>query len=513
MNKMDVLDTIIATWPWALTTAVVTYYSGLGVYRLFLHPLARFPGPKLAAVSRWYEAYYDVIKDGQFTFKIKELHKKYGPIIRISPFELHVLDPDFYPEIHRQDGVWDKYAWAVDAFVAPGATMFTPSHSIHRARRLPLNPFFSRAKISSSSTQELLSRHIEKLIYQISRHISEKGGQINIGAALNALTRDIANDFIIERDCDSLSREGFDFEASMNPGPIWRLTKHLRWFNRALRTLPSSIFQRVAGDGMRAFYRHLGETLVALQHLTAKAKEDPNASSENNIVQAILSSKLPDSDKTFERTFEELSTIMGAGIETTAGVLRMVLFHSYTNPTILSQLRTELAALPSSTTDEDLSLKALEKLPYLTAVLTEGLRLSPAVATRMSVIAPDRDLFYGNLRIPPGTPVGMTTLLMQTDEDVFPDPLRFDPERWLEDGELAKTVPNAFAPFGKGTRICVGMHLAWAELYLVTATLVRDFDFDFAGTTAEDLRAISDQFIIGTKHGGNLNAVASVRRD
>ncbi|KAI0154616.1 cytochrome P450, partial [Xylariaceae sp. FL1272] len=508
ISEMDVLNSLVATWPRALATAVVTYYSGLAVYRLFFHPLAHFPGPKLAAISRWYEAYYDVVKDGQYTFKIKELHKKYGPIIRISPFELHVSDPDFYPEIYRQDGVWDKYAWAADAIVAPGATMFTPSHFTHRARRLPLNPFFSRAKISSSSSQDLLRRHLDKLVYQISRHISEKSGRINVGAALNAFTRDVANDVIIERECDSLSRDGFDFEASMNPGPIWRLTKHVRWFNRALRALPNFVFQRIAGEGMRAFYRHLGETLTALQRLMAKAKEDPNASSENNIVQAILTSKLPDSDKTFERIFEDLSTIMGAGVETTAGVLRMMLFHTYTSPTILSHLRSELATIPSLTTD--VSLKALEKLPYLTAVLHEGLRLSPAVATRMSRIAPDRDLFYQNLRIPAGTPVGMTTLLMHTDEDVFPDPMRFDPGRWLEGGEMKKTMPNGFAPFGRGTRVCVGMHLAWAELYLVTATLVRGSDFDFEGTTAEDLRAVSDQFIIGTKHGGNLNAVASV---
>jgi len=48
------------------------------IYRLYLSPLAKFPGPKLAAATLWYEAYYDVVKKGQYTFKIKELHKKYG---------------------------------------------------------------------------------------------------------------------------------------------------------------------------------------------------------------------------------------------------------------------------------------------------------------------------------------------------------------------------------------------------------------------------------------------------
>ena len=71
---MDVMSYI--SWPAAATVAV--YLASLIFYRLLLHPLSRFPGPKLAAISRWYEAYYDAIQEGQYTFKISEMHKKYG---------------------------------------------------------------------------------------------------------------------------------------------------------------------------------------------------------------------------------------------------------------------------------------------------------------------------------------------------------------------------------------------------------------------------------------------------
>lgn len=54
------------------------YLVGLALYRLYLHPLAKFPGPKLAAVTYLYEGYYDVIRRGKYTFKIKDLHAHYG---------------------------------------------------------------------------------------------------------------------------------------------------------------------------------------------------------------------------------------------------------------------------------------------------------------------------------------------------------------------------------------------------------------------------------------------------
>lgn len=67
--------------PVALTSLL--YLTVLAFYRLFLHPLVRFPGPKLAAITRYYEAYYDVVQNGQYMFKIAELHKQYNILIEI----------------------------------------------------------------------------------------------------------------------------------------------------------------------------------------------------------------------------------------------------------------------------------------------------------------------------------------------------------------------------------------------------------------------------------------------
>ena len=62
----------------ALLSLFVFYTPGLVLYRLYLSPLAKFPGPKLAAATLWYEFYYDVVKRGRYTWKIQELHEQYG---------------------------------------------------------------------------------------------------------------------------------------------------------------------------------------------------------------------------------------------------------------------------------------------------------------------------------------------------------------------------------------------------------------------------------------------------
>jgi len=172
------------------------------------------------------------------------------------------------------------------------------------------------------------------------------------------------------------------------------------------------------------------------------------------MIHAIVYSDLPPAEKTFDRVLEEVMTVAGAGFETTASALRLILYHVYTNNQILRRLREELASV-STGPAQPIALKEVEQLPYLTAVLTEGIRLSPAIASRAARIT-NKDLFYDKWRIPAGTPVGMTTLLMHTDEALYPEPMLFNPERWLGPaGERAHA--SKFGPFGRGTRICLGM--------------------------------------------------------
>lgn len=92
----------------------LVYASCLTVQRLWLSPIAHVPGPKLAALTQYYEFYYDIILGGQYTFKILELHKKYGPAVRINPWEVHVAIHEFHSELYtgptRPRNKWSFYA-------------------------------------------------------------------------------------------------------------------------------------------------------------------------------------------------------------------------------------------------------------------------------------------------------------------------------------------------------------------------------------------------------------------
>lgn len=86
----------------------------------------------MAAVTGLYEFYHDVVRSGQYQFVIMDLHKRYGPIVRISPVELHISDPDFYDELYANPkDPRDKWTWAYDITGAPTGFFSAAAHERH----------------------------------------------------------------------------------------------------------------------------------------------------------------------------------------------------------------------------------------------------------------------------------------------------------------------------------------------------------------------------------------------
>lgn len=157
---------MIVSWASTLVLSfigLVVYIVALVVQRLLLSPIAHFPGPKLAAVTWWYQFYYDVLNRGSYLFKIQQLHSIYGPVIRINPSELHVMDPDFLEILYAGYGhKRDKWDFDTQAFRTGGATLTTNSHDLHRIRRAALSPFFSKATVRK--LQPLVDVKVDQLL-------------------------------------------------------------------------------------------------------------------------------------------------------------------------------------------------------------------------------------------------------------------------------------------------------------------------------------------------------------
>jgi cytochrome P450 len=176
------------------------------------------------------------------------------------------------------------------------------------------------------------------------------------------------------------------------------------------------------------------------------------------IFHELLESNLPLEEKSLNRLDDEALNTVGAGVTTVAWALVTASFHLIHNQSILKKLQTELkAAIPDPTIEPD--LPQLEKLPYLSACIQEGIRLSYGLAVRHARVSPDKATKYKEWTIPAGTPVSMTIVDVHHDEHIYPNSQSFIPERWLDNPktEEGESLSRYFVSFGKGSRSCLGI--------------------------------------------------------
>jgi cytochrome P450 len=172
-------------------------------------------------------------------------------------------------------------------------------------------------------------------------------------------------------------------------------------------------------------------------------------------------------------------------------MLKLTAFFLLENPDMARKLKDELqSAIPDPSGSA--SWTQLTNLPYLNAIVHEGLRMSYGVCHRLQRIKPDGSLFFRDWVIPAGTPVSMTSVLMHNNPLIFPSPAEFRPERWLDQEGLR--LEKYLVPFSRGTRSCIGSNLAYAEIYMTLATVFRRFDFELFETTRADVDMVHDFF-------------------
>jgi cytochrome P450 len=213
-------------------------------------------------------------------------------------------------------------------------------------------------------------------------------------------------------------------------------------------------------------------------------------SGQRTIIHDLLESDLPESEKSTDRVAQEAQTLVAAGSATTSYFLKSAVYFILANPDILHQLRTELQQAMPYALSTPPSHK-LQQLPFLTAIVKETSRLVPGAFCRLGRIAPDEDLKCPPYVFPAGTTVSMSTWMMHNDPSIFEDPDDFRPQRWLDNPKLDKYL----VPFSKGSRACLGINLAYAEIYCTLAVLFRRFELELFETSHEDVTLAHEFFV------------------
>ena len=173
-------------------------------------------------------------------------------------------------------------------------------------------------------------------------------------------------------------------------------------------------------------------------------------------------------------------TFLVAGHETTSGLLCFTFYYLLNNATALAKARQEV---DEAVGRSPVTIDHLGRLPYLSAVLRESLRLSPTVPS-IALAAKQDTVLGGQYHVKAGTPVIALFPMIHRDPSVYgSDASEFRPERMLDEAfeRRNRQFPNCWKPFGNGVRACIGRSFAWQQALLIMAMLLQNFDF-----TADD---------------------------
>lgn len=339
----------------------------------------------------------------------------------------------------------------------------TISHDIHRLRRIPIAKFFSRGMIArlEPEIQTMVQKLCDKLLAQ-----SGEEEAFDVTMAYSCFASDAISCYSFGESFGFLDQKGWYPNFREPTAAILRPVFIFRFFPW---TKASVGFGKFFVDYMPKDIALLVRTLqIDLPAKINKVKADIDAYityDRPTIFDSLLRSDLDTLEKEPQRLADEAAAVVSAGTETTSWALSVITFHLLTKPKLLATLTNELQRV----VDDPLRLPAwtaLESLPYLGAVIQEGLRLSYGVSARTARVATEENLIYRGewqkktveLIVPKGYAVGMSAVITHHDERAFPDSYAFVPERWLdENDQRRKDLERSMLAFSKGSRSCLGM--------------------------------------------------------
>ncbi|KAJ5701646.1 cytochrome P450 [Penicillium malachiteum] len=434
------------------------------INNLWLHPLSKYPGPLLWRAFRF--PFLLSMVRGNLPHQIKNFHEKYGDIIRVGPDELSFIDPDAWRDIYTKGREFvrpDQYKDQPPGKTA--ANLITCSEAEHARLRKILAPGFSEKY--AMEQESFIQSYVDKLFTKLDERLrNNQSSSVDVVEWINYLAFDVIGDLTW----------GSSF------GCLDGLTYH-PWVQ--------TVGQFKAGIVVFAlkFYPPVYSFLVAITPPSAlQAVMDMWKLTEQNVRDRVAGgANRPDlvgtmmaSDSMTQEEMEVNSMmIVAAGSESLTTVLTGVINHLLRSPDKLDVLVEKLrTTFPSS--EQEITGSALKSVPYLDAVLNEGMRLCPTIPDGMRRNVPTGGATIAGHFVPGGMVVSVPPFATYRASRNFSHPTDFAPERWLSDEASSSKFKDdskmAFNPFSLGAHNCPGQNLAWLQLRIILARLLWKYD-------------------------------------
>ncbi|OTA93092.1 hypothetical protein M434DRAFT_73723 [Hypoxylon sp. CO27-5] len=452
--------------------------TALYIWKCIASPLRTIPGPAISLFGSWILKYHEF--HARRTRYVHHLHQRYGLVVRIAPNEVSFASLEGVKEIYGSGGSgYDKTEFYNLFTVYGRRTMFsTLNREDHAKRKRVLADRYANTNILKSGSLEGIRERSKRFIERCSKSI---GGSVDVFVSLH----DYAFDCITHH---LFHPYGSDSLQDLRDEEIMKQVTFDDSLQNRLVQYYNPTLHRVIGGVLSLFAKPRQTPLADNLVMSATAKTSP--------AQFTLLSRMQDKSYNMEQIdmAAECLDHMAAGIDTTGDALCFLMWE-ISQPRsfhIQRRLQEELRANPDI---------GFEKLLYLDAVVSEGLRCFPAIPMSLPRYVPSGGRTIDCYYIPEGVIVSCQAYSThRIDEAVFLKPDMFDPDRWLQqEGELDRK--RLFFAFASGGRGCIGKHLALAEMKI----LLRDVYSRFTtlpdpSMTAEDME-MSDQLISSQPRG------------
>ncbi|KAL3479193.1 cytochrome P450 [Aspergillus californicus] len=472
-----VLSLSPATLAVAVAVLVSAYWVATYAYLYWLHPLSKYPGPPLAAVSElWYASAWT---GGFWNRKMYEAHQRYGDIVRIAPNELSFATAQAFRDIYGAPSKTRKLFPKSDRFYDNGhpniAFVLDPEEHARQHRM-----FAPQFRPSAVRTQEpIVHAHVDSWVHQIAARGRDGTIPLDMSKWFEWLTFDIIGEltfgepFNATRDNKSHPWVSILLDATYS-GSIFNLRKRLAFVGPLLRWMPYiSATARAAVDSIT---QHGAMTLAKTRK---RIEVGPAQSSDRAPVDDFLAHAIRAGGASDTELANQAMVMLTAGAETSATALTAVLWYlsQPENAHCLTRLREEIRTAFQAN-PADMTGDATARLPYLNAVLEETMRLFPPSPVGPPRVSPPGGEYVDGTFVPGGIYVSADVWAIHHDaRTVGASPEEFRPERWCDVPAAAKPYT---VPFSIGPRMCIGVTLAWVEMRIALAKTVLAFDWELA---------------------------------